>query len=160
MKLFLWDVEIEQIVFKLTNEERERIGVPPLIYNKQLSILAKEHSEDMQKRGYFSHNTPEGLTPDDRARKKGINVIKDFGNFYQVGIGENIMDMPITFVPFFITVENCFIVLTNHQIAQCAINGWKRSPDHYSNMISADYTEIGVGVYCNFLNCKLTQEFR
>lgn len=154
------ETEIEQTVFQMTNNERMNVGVYPLSYNQELSILAKEHSEDMIKRGYFSHDTPEGLSPTDRALKKGIYVTKDYGFYYQVGIGENIMDMPITIIPFFITVPDCFIVLTNHQIVQCSFDGWKKSSGHYSNMINPSYTEIGIGVYCNFLGCKLTQDFR
>ena len=105
-----------------------------LRWNQYLANTAKSHSEDMIKNNYFEHNN--------------------------VNLGENIGEVPITWIPFFITVEGCFITLTNNQIASCHVDGWVNSPGHYSNMISSSYSEIGVGVDCNFFECKATQNFR
>ena len=52
-----------------------------------LRNLARAHSNDMFKRGYFSHYTPEGLSPFDRMEKAGIN--------YQYA-GENLALAPST----------------------------------------------------------------
>ena len=56
----------------LTSGERDRL-VPsePLALNPALTIAARAHSLDMAERDYFDHNTPEGLTPTDRARAQG-----------------------------------------------------------------------------------------
>ena len=151
---------IERQIYDMNNQVRISQGVSVLSYNDELAKLAKDHSEDMQKRFYFSHDTPEGLNPTDRAVKNGINVVKNYGFYYQTGIGENIMDMPITFIPIFIWNSDCLITINNKQISQCTIDGWKRSQGHYENMINPSYDEIGVGVYCNFWGCKLTQDFR
>jgi uncharacterized protein YkwD len=154
------ETKIEHEVFDLTNKERNAFGVSSLKYNTQLSQLAKDHSKDMQIRNYFLHETPEGLTPTDRAVQKGISVTKNFGSYIQTGIGENIMDIPITIIPILIISEDCFIVITNEQIASCTVDGWMKSPGHRANILNPSYDEIGVGTYCSFLGCKLTQDFR
>ena len=60
-------------VLDLVNEQR-RIhgGLPPLIWNSDLAAAAHAHCADMAERNYFSHNTPEGLTPFDRIKNMGI----------------------------------------------------------------------------------------
>ena len=63
---------IERIVFELTNEERTANGLLPLAWDSELCRLARQHSEDMGGRGYFDHETPEGLFPKDRARAAGL----------------------------------------------------------------------------------------
>lgn len=45
-----------------------------------LNAIAQSHSEDMNKRNYFSHTSPEGLGPGERARKMNFTG----------SIGENI----------------------------------------------------------------------
>lgn len=166
------ELAIEQAVFELTNEERQS----PLSYNEDLHSIAKEHSKDMVERGYFSHYTPEGLSPTDRARMKNISVIKYLGtsgntNYYAEGIAENLIETSLG-VYQWVSFENpetgyttptelrCFLVLTSKQIAKCAVEGWKDSPGHYGNIINPDYDEIGVGVYCRYDECRITQNFR
>jgi uncharacterized protein YkwD len=58
-------------VLRLTNVERAKAGCGPLHADSRLAAAAQEHSSDMATRGYFSHVTPDGLTPWDRARAAG-----------------------------------------------------------------------------------------
>jgi hypothetical protein len=44
----------------------------PLAFNTLLIQAARGHSQDMTDRNYFSHNTPEGLTPGDRMAAVGF----------------------------------------------------------------------------------------
>ena len=46
-------------------------GLWPLASNTLLTEIARLHGEDMIKRGFFSHVTPEGLTPEDRVLTAG-----------------------------------------------------------------------------------------
>jgi hypothetical protein len=46
-------------------------GLWPLAPNTLLTEIARLHGEDMIKRGFFSHVTPEGLTPEDRVLTAG-----------------------------------------------------------------------------------------
>ncbi len=49
-------------------------GLWPLVSNPVLNEVARAHCEDMLERGYFSHITPEGLTPEDRVISAGYNA--------------------------------------------------------------------------------------
>jgi hypothetical protein len=47
----------------------------PLAFNTQLIAAARGHSQDMAVRGYFAHNTPEGITPEQRMRAAGFKGV-------------------------------------------------------------------------------------
>jgi serralysin len=47
---------------------------PPLAFNTALVAVARAHAQDMATRGYFAHDTPEGVTPDQRIRSTGLKV--------------------------------------------------------------------------------------
>lgn len=77
---------------------------------------ARSHSADMGRRGYFSHTTPEGLGPGDRARSAG---------FTSPGIAENIAAGGAT--------------------AEATVEQWMTSPGHCGNIMMPRYRVIGVG---------------
>jgi hypothetical protein len=54
-------------------------GLWPLVYNDVLHEVARSHCEDMIERGFFSHVTPEGLTPEDRVIIAGYdaNIVRE-----------------------------------------------------------------------------------
>ncbi len=57
------DLEAKMLV--LVNEERQKAGLKPLKADPEMLMVARKHSADMFARGYFSHETPEGLSPFD-----------------------------------------------------------------------------------------------
>jgi uncharacterized protein YkwD len=63
---------IERTAFDKTNEARVKNGLQPLAWDPLLCKMARMHSEDMARRGYFAHETPEGLEPKDRGRALGL----------------------------------------------------------------------------------------
>jgi uncharacterized protein YkwD len=63
---------IERTAFDKTNEARVQNGLQPLAWDPLLCKMARMHSEDMARRGYFAHETPEGLEPKDRGRLLGL----------------------------------------------------------------------------------------
>lgn len=63
---------IERTAFEKTNEARAQNGLQPLVWDPLLCKMARMHSEDMAQRGYFAHQTPEGLEPKDRGRALGL----------------------------------------------------------------------------------------
>jgi len=63
---------IERTAFEKTNEARVQNGLQPLAWDPLLCKMARMHSEDMARRGYFAHETPEGLEPKDRSRALGL----------------------------------------------------------------------------------------
>jgi uncharacterized protein YkwD len=64
--------EVEQRAFEQTNSARIKSGLAPLVWDSELCRMARAHSENMAKRGFFSHETPEGLQLKERAHENGI----------------------------------------------------------------------------------------
>ncbi|MBU1000479.1 CvpA family protein [Patescibacteria group bacterium] len=106
--------EIEML--ELVNKERTAGAGKALVYDENLREIARAHSGDMFKRGYFSHYSPEGQTVADRALK----YEEDF-----LVIGENLAYAP--------SVE-------------LAEKGLMNSEGHRANILSGDYGRIGIGV--------------
>lgn len=106
----------EAALLTYTNAERQKAGVKPLVIDPTIVEVARAHSEDMFRRKYFAHNTPDGLTPFDRMKSGGVKFL---------AAGENLAYAP--------TVE----------LAQM---GLMNSPEHRENILSPDYGRIGIGV--------------
>lgn len=91
-------------------------AVPALTLDDRLNTAARLHSEDMANNNYFSHTGLNGSSFGDRIRAQG----------YQLGFGgENIAAGSAT--------------------AQGAFNQWAGSPGHCRNMMSPNFTQLGVG---------------
>lgn len=114
---FTVDENTEKDMWSMINSERITQGIKPLDLGSQaLTKVARDHCEDMLKRGYFSHYTPEGLSPFDRMVDGGIIFIS---------AGENLALAP--------NVE-------------LAMKGLMKSPGHRANILSKDFGRVGVGV--------------
>lgn len=109
------DPASENIMLDLVNKERVSRGLKALVFDERLRTIARVHSEDMFKRGYFSHYSPEGLTVADRASNAGIDFLV---------IGENLAYAP--------SVE-------------LAHKGLMNSEGHRANILSEDYGKVGIG---------------
>ncbi|MBI4037760.1 CvpA family protein [Candidatus Curtissbacteria bacterium] len=66
------DTEAEKRMFELVNEERAKVGVRLLVWDESLANVGRKHSEDMFRRGYFSHYSSEGKDVGDRLAENGI----------------------------------------------------------------------------------------
>ena len=119
--------ELELKVHAGINAERAKNGSPPLEWEGQLGSVARAHSEDMTRRGYFSHDTPEGLGPSERIDRAGYSCWK--GSHY--GVAENI------------AIETTLGNLD--RTAAEAVRGWMNSPGHRTNLLDTQYDRTGVG---------------
>ncbi len=125
------DEESEKMMVDLINKERISRGLKTLEFDSHLRTIARAHSEDMFKRGYFSHYSPEGLTVADRASSVGIDFLI---------IGENLAYAPN--------------VSLAHQ-------GLMNSEGHRANILSTDYGRLGIGVLDGGVYGRMfTQVFR
>lgn len=106
----------ETKVIQLTNAERRRNGLPDLQADTSLSKVAREKSNDMQAKGYFSHTSPTYGSP--------FDMMRDFGISYR-SAGENIAK--------------------GQQSPEQVVQAWMNSEGHRKNILSADFTHIGVG---------------
>jgi len=140
--------EIE--VHRLINLEREKHGLETLGYDKKLASIAKSHSEDMASSGYFSHDTPEGLDPTDRASKADYVCRYQIGNLIYSGIGENIHMVTGSSIAFLSSPES---------IAEMAVSGWMDSPGHRKNILTLNFSNEGIGVSISTFTIHVTQNF-
>src|SRR5882672_4485962 len=127
--------EIERRAFEMTNTVRLQSKLAPLVWDSELCRMARIHSENMVRRGFFSHETPEGLHLKDRAHAVGI------AHFHV--LGENIaynqgFDDPGAFT----------------------VGRWLRSPGHRANILNAEFQQSAIGAYVAADGTVyLTQEF-
>lgn len=104
-------------VLRLTNEERAKLNMPALVWDDSLASLAEEHCNDMIKRGFFSHDNPDGKTPFDRMRNAGLS--------YRMA-GENIA--------------------AGQYSPEAALESWMNSKGHRKNILNPDFQSMGAGV--------------
>ncbi|MFI7242465.1 CAP domain-containing protein [Streptomyces qinglanensis] len=107
----------ESEILALVNQERAKAGCKPLTADAELAALAGDYSEDMARRGYFSHTSPDGKSPWDRAEAAGVS---DLG-------GENIA--------------------RGQANARSVMDSWMNSPGHRANILNCDYRTLGVGAH-------------
>lgn len=110
------DVTAEKQMLADVNKERVARGQTELSLDSKLQTLARDYAKYMLSHGYFSHYTPEGLSPFDRMSARDI--------LYQYA-GENL----------------AFSV--NEQLA---IQGLMNSKGHRDNILSPNFHRVGIGV--------------
>lgn len=104
-------------IVALSNAARRQAGVRPLVADTALDRVAMAHARDMAERSYFDHVSPEGH---DLARRLG-----DAGITYSTA-GENI---------------------AGNASAGGTVRAWLASPGHRANLLSAEFTRVGIGVF-------------
>ncbi|NET86188.1 MAG: CAP domain-containing protein [Moorea sp. SIO1F2] len=77
---------LEQEIHRLVNQDRKTYSLLQLFLDSDLSEIARKHSQDMANRKFFSHQTPEGKSPTDRAIAAGYTCRKNYGSYYTNGI--------------------------------------------------------------------------
>jgi uncharacterized protein YkwD len=117
---------IEYEILAQVNEARSRprrcgsqqyAAAPPLRYSGTLADASQAHAMDMARRGYFDHDTPEGVQPKERLARTG----------YQ----------------WTLTGEN---IARGDMGADEAMAGWLRSPGHCANIMEPRFSEMGFGI--------------
>lgn len=147
--------EIEILIFNYTNIERKNHGLNELVWDEQLMIIAREHSEDMFNNSFFSHVNPKGEGPTDRARRHGYKLYKDLGGgWYSEGIAENIGKMPIGNVLGVGNVDD-----DADSIAKAQVKTWMNSIGHRENILNPNYDKMGIGVSYDGTYYISTQNF-
>lgn len=137
---------VEGFVYTMTNRHRVAAGLQPLERVPAIDEIARAHSQDMAERGYFSHDTPEGLDPTDRADRAGYDCITIHGSYYTHGLAENIF----WHGGWWYGAE---------LLAGEIMDGWMDSPGHRQNIMESSYERIGVGVAINTGAVYATQNF-
>jgi uncharacterized protein YkwD len=131
--------EVEQGMYRLTNELRRRHGLPVLTRDQSLNRVARAHSEDMVRRQYVNHVSPEGRTPQERLAS---------GCPYALTLtGENIWGAQGTHP------------LETTRLARIIVDTWMSSSGHREAMLQQEFTDTGVGVVAAGQTVRATQVF-
>ena len=147
--------ELEKRVHTLVNEERINYGLKPLTWDDKLSLIAREHSQDMATNDFFSHDNLQGEDPTDRGNNHGYTCRKDYGSYYTYGLAEN-----IALTPIYSDVVGCGSTTNLDSLAECIVEGWMTSPGHRENILTSTYTKEGIGIaYSNDDQAYSTQDF-
>jgi uncharacterized protein YkwD/uncharacterized membrane protein required for colicin V production len=123
--------DLEARMLELVNKERLAAGLKPLVADPELTEVARRHSADMFARGYFAHDTPEGLDPFDRMREANVRFVT---------AGENLALAPTV---------------------QVAHRGLMNSPGHRANILYPGFGRAGIGIMDGGIRgLMISQEFR
>lgn len=107
-------------IIRLTNAERQKVGIAKLTSNSALQSVAQRKAELYAREDYFAHPEPDGTLYTTRLLESG---------YVYSYAGENI-------------VVTSLDTATSEKI----ISMWIESHGHYQNLIRATYSEIGVGI--------------
>jgi hypothetical protein len=97
-----------------TNIQRLKAGEKALKLNDELAQAAQAKADDMAKRNYWSHYTPQGVAP--------WSFVTEVGYVYQT-MGENLA--------------------AGFSDDDSVVNAWMASPHHRDNILNASYSEVG-----------------
>ncbi|WP_372011175.1 CAP domain-containing protein [Paenibacillus chitinolyticus] len=118
--------EFADQVVTLVNQERSKAGLKPLASDSALAAMALDKAKDMYTNNYFDHNSPTYGSP--------FDMMKSYGISYTYA-GENIAK--------------------GQRTPQEVMNSWMNSQGHRENILSPNFTKIGVAYY----NGEWVQEF-
>ncbi len=126
-------IEVNALIDE-TNASRVTNGLPDLQVSPLLQAAAQAKANDEATKGYFAHTSPQGLTPWYWFEQAGYDF--DYA-------GENLA--------------------VNFSDSQDVTNAWMNSPEHRANILSTDYTQIGIataqGVYQGEPTTFVVEEF-
>jgi len=106
----------------LLNAERAKAGLPALRSEQRLELASQRHSEDMVRRRFFEHRSPDGVDPQERMLAAGY---------------------PSTNA---LTGENIAWATGPRASAAAIVRLWMHSPPHRQDILRPGFVEVGVGV--------------
>lgn len=144
--------EMEQQIHRLINRERQSHGLAPLLWDEQLTLIARNHSLDMARHHFFSHTNLQGEDATARGRHLGWNRKKQVGpTTWLTGLAENIFlnhlyDQVIRTVQDGIAIDQEYVWNPQEKIAHSTVRSWMDSPSHRKNILSPLYDRQGIGI--------------
>jgi uncharacterized protein YkwD len=115
---------VDQATLCLLNQQRAAQGVGPLAENAELSSASTGYSQRMVAQSFFAHESPDGGTLVDRLT--GAGYLGDDDPWLvgeNIGWGQGGLATP-----------------------RSMVSAWMNSPGHRENLLSSDYSEVGLGL--------------
>lgn len=104
-------------VLELMNQHRAANQLPPLVAEKRIMDAAEDRMRDMEELGYWAHQSPDGRSP--------FFWLK-FRSYRFTRAGENLA--------------------RGFETAELLVSTWMDSPGHRSNILSADFSNVGIAL--------------
>jgi uncharacterized protein YkwD len=117
--------EVQQFALNLANRDRAAEGLIPMTVDLALSQAAQYHAEDMLRRNYFDHYSPEGESPSDRLAAAGRQGYP----------AENIA-----------MTEDRRIRRIQARTLETFQSRWMQSAGHRRNLMNPNYERFGYGL--------------
>ena len=119
-------LEVENRIFELMNEAREKEKIPVLKRNRFLDEMARDYSNEIIETGRYAHINEGGEDLHDRLKHSKLffsTATEDLGGSYYE---------------------------ENKDMAKELVDGWLSSPSHSSSILDYDYlwNNVGIGVKC------------
>ncbi|HYO62607.1 MAG TPA: CAP domain-containing protein [Pyrinomonadaceae bacterium] len=111
----------ERRLFELVNAERRAKGMAPFELDGELMHVARLHSQNMARQGFFDHIGRDGRSVSGRADEAGLRGWRMIGENIAYNQG---FDDPSSF----------------------AVERWMKSVKHRENILSRSYTRTGLGI--------------
>lgn len=125
--------QIETAIRQQINQVRQQNGLTALKPNERLASVARNYSQQMAAKNFFSHTGADGSTLVQRVKAGGIS--------------------------YWIVGENLFKSTNIPNPVPVAVEGWMKSPGHRENILRPAFTETGVGVWQTGSTYYVTQLF-
>ena len=103
------------------NQTRHEAGLTFYQIDPRLTKLAQAHADDMGRRGYFDHVSPEGLSFSDRLAEVGLASVYRSENIY-------------------------LSVKPADQVVADTLTWWLNDPPHRENLLHPELTHAGAGL--------------
>lgn len=110
------DITVESLL-DATNTERQRADLPLLMINHKLNQASNSKAQDMFKKQYWAHVSPDGVQSWKWLEDEGYNFSK---------AGENLAK--------------------DYTSTDAVINAWMNSVEHRKNILNPDYQDVGFAV--------------
>ena len=111
----------ERRAFELINAERRARGRSPLAWDGQLTRVARYHSANMARQGFFNHTDRDGLDLTGRVDVHGLTGWRALGE--NIAYNQGYED-PVSF----------------------AVERWMISDTHRENILNGNFTHAGLGI--------------
>lgn len=99
------------------NEARASAGLPPLRLDPRLAAAAADRMQHMEEEGFWSHESPSGMTPFVWVKMRAYDFRK---------VGENLA--------------------AGFETSTVLMDSWMESRGHRENILSADYEDCGIAI--------------
>lgn len=123
------DAAAEALLLILVNAARIEAGLRPVVRDPRLDDVARTHSAEMLRIGYFEHTSSLGGSPEDRMTRGGVFAIRSAEN---IAFASNVRE---------------------------AHTGLLASPHHRAVVLDDGFSRIGIGVVTSPIGTMVTQHF-